>query len=99
MCFVSLPFHIACIVYVCTHQLFLPSCECLIGRHDRTAIIGCSPCCVEETIFQEVVSGREAQRILLGGGGGGELPDVADVVRRLSVLRIVPCQICCNQVT
>ena len=61
--FVSVSFHI---VRARARQSFLRSHQCLIGRRDRTAIIARSPCRMEEAIFQEVVSGGEAQRTLRG---------------------------------
>ena len=66
-----------CIVHTHAHQLFLRSRKLLIGRHDRTAVIACSPCRVEEAIFQEVVSNRKAQR-------SRGLDGVADIERRPS---------------
>ena len=43
-----------------THPSLLYSNKLLIGRHDRTAIIDRSRCCVEEMSFQEAVSDGEA---------------------------------------
>ena len=55
-----------CIVHTHVHQLLLRSRELLTGRRYHTAVIARSPCCVEEAIFQEVVSNRKAQWMLKG---------------------------------